>query len=89
MNTQQIQESLNYLILAITAFPIIFILVDFILGTIHLWHEITISIEYTTTNNIPDRSSIESRETNNSITVDIDKIDLHTARKIASTIRKV
>jgi hypothetical protein len=138
MNTHQIQEILNFLILGITAFYTLVMLVDFIYGLVRLWHQVTVNIEDHTTSNLADSSSTQSTDTNdinnlldvennhanhstnskadrnspvkiadnnshsspgitylhpelelnNSITVDIDKIDLRTARKIASAIKK-
>jgi hypothetical protein len=165
MNIQSVQESLNYLILVITAFSIIVMLIDFMVGLVHLWHQVAFNVEYYTTHKTSEQSNIEPIDTtnsnlnveqenchpsandnsvvnssanfehnncnqsnihkyddlttventfsistifkndngnqskdstslqpeieiNNSITVDIDKIDLRTARKIASAIKK-
>lgn len=41
MNTQEIQEVLNHLIIGITALYTIVILVDFVVGIVHLWQKFT------------------------------------------------
>jgi hypothetical protein len=156
MNIQSVQESLNYLILVITAFSIIVMLIDFMVGLVHLWHQIALNVEHGTTHKTSEQSNIEPIDTtnsnlnveqenchpsanynsvvnsypnsendnkstiyyhasnsslnvendngnqsndstslqpklelNNSVTINIDKIDLRTARKIASAIKKV
>ncbi len=158
MNIQSVQESLNYLILVITAFSTIVMLVDFIVGLVHLWHQVALNVEHYTTHKTSEQSNIEPIDTtnsnlnveqenchlsanynsvanssknvehnncnqstiyhyasnsslnvendngnqsndstslqpelelNNSVTINIDKIDLRTARKIASAIKKV
>jgi hypothetical protein len=137
MNIQSVQESLNYLILVITAFSIIVMFIDFMVGLVHLWHQVALNVEYCTTQKTSEQSNIEPIDTknsnlnieqenchpsandnsvinsslnvendngnqsnhstslrpelelNNSVTINIDKIDLRTARKIASAIKKV
>ncbi|MGM3309756.1 hypothetical protein ACSQ6I_27870 [Anabaena sp. WFMT] len=137
MNIQQIQERLNYLILVITAFSTIIMLVDFLVGLVHLWHQVALNVESCTAHKTSEQSNIEPIDTtnsnlnieqenyhpsahynytsnsslnvendngnqsndstsgqpelelNNSVTLNIDKIDLRTARKIASAIKKV
>ena len=158
MNIQSVQESLNYLILVITAFSIIVMLIDFMVGLVHLWHQVALNVQYCTTQKTSEQSNIEPIDTtnsnlnieqenchpsandnsvvnsstnvehnnynqsaiyyyasnsslnvendndnqsndstslqpelelNNSVTINIDKIDLRTARKIASAIKKV
>ncbi|MTJ14986.1 hypothetical protein FJR11_20870 [Anabaena sp. UHCC 0187] len=137
MNIQSVQESLNYLILVITAFSIIVMLIDFMVGLVHLWHQVALNVEYCITHKTSEQSNIEPIDTtnsnlnveqencnqsaiyyyasnsslnvendndnqsndstslqpelelNNSVTLNIDKIDLRTARKIASAIKKV
>lgn len=108
MNTQEIQEVLNHLIIGITALYTIVILVDFVVGIVHLWQKFTLNIENTTS----EKSHLESidikkylklknqnQSTNritsksepqpdNFISIDVDKIDLRTARKIATAIKK-
>jgi hypothetical protein len=41
MNTQQIQEILNHLIIGITALYTVVMVVDFVVGIVHLWQEFT------------------------------------------------
>jgi hypothetical protein len=108
MNTQEIQEILNHLIIGITALYAIVILVDFVVGIVHLWQKFTLNIENTTS----EKSHLESIDINKSlkvknqnqstnhitskpepqpdnfISIDVDKIDLRTARKIATAIKK-
>lgn len=112
MNTQAIQEFLNHIIIGITAFYAILMLVDFVVGIVHLWQKFTLNIEYHTNNTISDQSHLESSDikkslkwenqnqsTNhisskpepqpdNFVSIDVDKIDLRTARKIATAIKK-
>lgn len=112
MNTQQIQEILNYLIIGITAFYTVVILIDFVVGIVHLWQRFTLNIEYHTNNTISEESYLESidikkslklenqnqstnritskpePQPNNFVSIDVDKIDLRTARKIATAIKK-
>ncbi|MBD2295039.1 hypothetical protein H6G06_16500 [Anabaena sphaerica FACHB-251] len=66
MNIQQTQEVLNYLILIITASFTTVMLVDFGLGLVHLWHEVSAQIEVGTTNNTSEKSNIEFCDTINS-----------------------
>lgn len=108
MNTQEIQEVLNHLIIGITALYAIVILVDFVVGIVHLWQKFTLNIEYTTSEQSQMESSdikkslklenqnqstnrITSKpepQPNNFVSIDVDKIDLRTARKIATAIKK-
>ncbi len=112
MNTQEIQEVLNHLIIGITALYAIVMVVDLVVGIVHLWQAFTLNIEYHTNNTISKKSYLESinikkslklenqnQSTNritskpepqpdNFVSIDIDKIDLRTARKIASAIKK-
>ncbi|WP_414553146.1 hypothetical protein [Anabaena sp. CCY 0017] len=112
MNTQQIQEVLNYLLIAIIAFAAIVIVVDFICGLVHLWHQVTLNIESSLNSSTSEQLHVEfsplqeslnvdnpqpstnsiisesSPETDNCVSIDIAKIDLRTARKIASAIKK-
>ncbi|BAY35513.1 hypothetical protein NIES2107_74250 (plasmid) [Nostoc carneum NIES-2107] len=108
MNTQEIQEALNHLIIGIIGLYTIVMLVDFVVGIIHLWQNFIISIENTTseqsqmafininkplnlenqnqsTNSI---TSIPEPQPDNFVSIDVDKIDLRTARKIATAIKK-
>ncbi|MBS9387282.1 MAG: hypothetical protein HEQ24_25045 [Dolichospermum sp. BR01] len=66
MNIQSVQESLNYLILVITAFSIIVMLVDFMVGLVHLWHQVALNVEYCTTHKTSEQSNIEPIDTTNS-----------------------
>jgi hypothetical protein len=108
MNTQQIQEALTHLIIGITALYTIVMIVDFVVGIVHLWQKFTVNIENTTS----EKSHLESSDikkslklenqnqsTNritskpepqpdNFVSIDVDKIDLRTARKIATAIKK-
>ncbi|MBN3884170.1 MAG: hypothetical protein HWQ44_14665 [Nostoc sp. JL34] len=112
MNTQEIQEVLNHLIIGITAFYTVVILVDFVVGIVNLWQKFTLNIEYHINHTISEQSHLESSDikkslnlknknqsTNhitskpepqpdNFISIDVDKIDLRTARKIATAIKK-
>ena len=109
MNTQEI---LNHLIIGITTLYVIVMLVDFLVGIVHLWQNFTLNIEYHTSNTTSEQSHIESSDikkslnlenqnqsTNritskpelqpdNFLSIDVDKIDLRTARKIATAIKK-
>ncbi|MBD2694170.1 hypothetical protein [Anabaena catenula] len=66
MNIQSVQESLNYLILVITAFSIIVMLIDFMVGLVHLWHQVAFNVEYCTTHKTSEQSNIEPIDTTNS-----------------------
>lgn len=108
MNTQEIQEFLNHLIIGITAFYTVVILVDFVVGIVHLWQKFTVNIENTTSEkshleSIDIKKSLKLENQNQStnritskpepqpdnfISIDVDKIDLRTARKIATAIKK-
>ncbi|WP_414516159.1 hypothetical protein [Nostoc sp. PCC 9305] len=108
MNTQEIQEILNHLIIGITALYAIVILVDFVVGIVHLWQKFTLNTEYTTSEqshleysdikkslNLENHKQSTNRITskpepqpNNFVSIDVDKIDLRTARKIATAIKK-
>lgn len=112
MNTQEIQDILNHLIIGITALYTIVMVVDFVVGIVHLWHKFTLTIEYHTNNATSEQSHLKSidikkslklenqnQSTNhipsklepqpdNFVTIDVDKIDLRTARKIATAIKK-
>jgi len=108
MNTQEIQEVLNHLIIGITALYTIVMVVDFVVGIVHLWQKFTLNIEYTTSEQSQMESSdikkylklenqnqstnrITSKpepQPNNFVSIDVDKIDLRTARKIATAIKK-
>ncbi|MBN3957891.1 hypothetical protein [Nostoc sp. NMS8] len=108
MNTQEIQEILNHLIIGITALYTIVILVDFVVGIVHLWQKFTLNIEYTTSEQsqmessdikkslkLENQNQLTNRITskpepqpNNFVSIDVDKIDLRTARKIATAIKK-
>ena len=112
MNTQEIQEVLNHLIIGITALYTIVILVDFVVGIVHLWQKFTLNIEYHTNNTTSEESHLESSDikkslnlenqnqltnritskpepqADNFVSIDVDKIDLRTARKIATAIKK-
>lgn len=112
MNTQEIQEVLNHLIIGITALYAIVILVDFVVGIVHLWQKFTLNIEYYPNNTTDEESHLESinlnkplklenqnqstnritskpePQPNNFVSIDVDKIDLRTARKIATAIKK-
>ena len=108
MNTQEIQEILNHLFIGITALYTVLMVVDFVVGIVHLWQKFTVNIENTTS----EKSHLESIDLNKSlnlenqnqstnritskpepqpdnfISIDVDKIDLRTARKIATAIKK-
>jgi hypothetical protein len=108
MNTQQIQEVLNHLIIGITALYTIVMVVDFVVGIVHLWQKFTVNIENTTSEkshleSIDIKKSLKLKNQNQStnhitskpepqpdnfISIDVDKIDLRTARKIATAIKK-
>ncbi|MDZ8226536.1 hypothetical protein [Nostoc sp. ChiVER01] len=112
MNTQEIQEILNHLIIGITALYAILMLIDFVVGIVHLWQDFTLNIEYNPNDTTDEKSHLESSDikkslklenqnqsTNhitskpepqpdNFISIDVDKIDLRTARKIATAIKK-
>lgn len=112
MNTQEIQEILNHLIIGITALYAIFMLIDFVVGIVHLWQDFTLNIEYNPNDTTSEQSHLESsdiqkslklenknKSTNritskpepqpdNFVSIDVDKIDLRTARKIATAIKK-
>ncbi|MFQ4143973.1 hypothetical protein [Chlorogloeopsis sp. ULAP02] len=107
MNTQEI---LNHFIIGITTLYVIVMLVDFVVGIVHLWQKFTLNIEYHTNNTTSEQSHLESSDiekslnlenqsTNhipsklepqpdNFVSIDVDKIDLRTARKIATAIKK-
>ncbi|MHC5760572.1 hypothetical protein [Nostoc sp.] len=108
MNTQQIQEALTHLIIGITALYTIVMIVDFVVGIVHLWQKFTVNIENTTSekshlesidikkslklkNQNQSTNRITSKpepQPNNFVSIDVDKIDLRTARKIATAIKK-
>lgn len=108
MNTQEIQEILNHLIIGITALYTIVMVVDFVVGIVHLWQKFTVNIENTTSEkshleSIDIKKSLKLKNQNQStnhitskpepqpdnfISIDVDKIDLRTARKIATAIKK-
>ncbi|WDD36257.1 hypothetical protein PQG02_33090 (plasmid) [Nostoc sp. UHCC 0926] len=108
MNTQEIQEILNHLIIGITALYTIVMVVDFVVGIVHLWQKFTVNIENTTyekshLESIDIKKSLKVKNQNQStnhitskpepqpdnfISIDVDKIDLRTARKIATAIKK-
>jgi hypothetical protein len=108
MNTQEIQEVLNHLIIGITALYAIVMVVDFVVGIVHLWQKFTVNIENTTSEkshlessdikkslNLENHKQSTNRITskpepqpNNFVSIDVDKIDLRTARKIATAIKK-
>jgi hypothetical protein len=112
MNTQEIQEILNHLIIGITALYTVVMVVDFVVGIVHLWQKFTLNIGYHTNNATSEQSYLESSDikkslnlenqnqsTNritskpepqpdNFVSIDVDKIDLRTARKIATAIKK-
>lgn len=108
MNTQQIQEVLTHLIIGITALYTIVMVVDFVVGIVHLWQKFTVNIENTTSEkshleSIDIKKSLKLKNQNQStnritsksepqpdnlISIDVDKIDLRTARKIATAIKK-
>jgi DNA polymerase I-like protein with 3'-5' exonuclease and polymerase domains len=56
MNTQEIQEILNHLIIGITALYTVVMVVDFVVGIVHLWQKFTVNIENTTS----EKSHLES-----------------------------
>lgn len=108
MNTQEIQEILNHLIIGITALYTVVMVVDFVVGIVHLWQKFTVNIENTTSEkshleSIDIKKSLKLKNQNQStkhitskpepqpdnfISIDVDKIDLRTARKIATAIKK-
>ncbi|MDZ7960928.1 MAG: hypothetical protein RMY34_24115 [Aulosira sp. DedQUE10] len=108
MNTQEIQEVLNHLIIGITALYAIVMVVDFVVGIVHLWQKFTVDIENTTSeqsqmgssdikkslkfeNHNQSTNRITSKpepQPDNFVSIDVDKIDLRTARKIATAIKK-
>lgn len=108
MNTQEIQEILNHLIIGITALYTILMLIDFVVGIVHLWQKFTLNIENTTSEqsqmesidikkslNLENQNQSTNRITSkpepqpdNFVSIDVDKIDLRTARKIATAIKK-
>lgn len=108
MNTQEIQETLNHLIIGITALYTVVMVVDFVVGIVHLWQKFTVNIENTTSEkshleSIDIKKSLKLKNQNQStnhitskpepqpdnfISIDVDKIDLRTARKIATAIKK-
>jgi hypothetical protein len=108
MNTQQIQEFLTHLMIGITALYTIVMVVDFVVGIVHLWQKFTVNIENTTSEkshleSIDIKKSLKVKNQNQStnhitskpepqpdnfISIDVNKIDLRTARKIATAIKK-
>ncbi len=62
MNTQEIQEILNHLIIGITALYTIVIFVDFVVGIVHLWQKSTLNIEYHINNTTSEQSHLESSD---------------------------
>ncbi|OYD99204.1 hypothetical protein [Nostoc sp. 'Peltigera membranacea cyanobiont' 232] len=108
MNTQQIQEALTHLIIGITALYTIVMVVDFVVGIVHLWQKFILNIKNTTSEkshmeSIDIKKSLKVKNQNQStnritskpepqpdnfISIDVDKIDLRTARKIATAIKK-
>ncbi|MHC5740171.1 hypothetical protein [Nostoc sp.] len=108
MNTQEIQAILNHLIIGITALYTVVMVVDFVVGIVHLWQKFTVNIENTTSEklhleSIDIKKSLKLKNQNQStnritskpepqpdnfISIDVDKIDLRTARKIATAIKK-
>ncbi|MEH1964864.1 MAG: hypothetical protein V7L05_34550 [Nostoc sp.] len=82
--------------------------VDFVVGIVHLWQKFTLNIENTTSEkshlesidikkslNLKNQNQSTNRITSKSepqpdnfISIDVDKIDLRTARKIATAIKK-
>lgn len=110
MNTQEIQEIFNLLIIGIIGLYLIVMVVNFVAGIVHLWHKFTLNIEYHPNNTTFEQSHIESIDVKPSLklenqstkcltsipepqpdkflSIDVDKIDLRTARKIASAIKK-
>ncbi|MEH1965301.1 hypothetical protein [Nostoc sp.] len=108
MNTQQIQELLTHFIIGITALYTIVMVVDFVVGIVHLWQKFTLNIENTTSEkshleSIDIKKSLKVKNQNQStnritskpepqpdnfVSIDVDKIDLRTARKIATAIKK-
>ena len=108
MNTQEIQEILNHLIIGITALYTVVMVVDFVVGIVHLWQKFTVNIENTTSEKLHLESidikkslklknqnqstnritSKPEHQPNNFVSIDVDKIDLRTARKIATAIKK-
>ena len=67
MNTQEIQEILNHLIIGITALYTIVMVVDFVVGIVHLWQKFTLNIESHTNNAISEESYLESIDINKSL----------------------
>ncbi|MBC6435303.1 hypothetical protein FM036_37020, partial [Nostoc sp. HG1] len=67
MNTQEIQEILNHLIIGITALYTIVMVVDFVVGIVHLWQKFTLNIEYHTNNTTSEQSHLESIEIKKSL----------------------
>lgn len=65
MNIQSVQESLNYLILVITAFSTIVMFIDFMVGLVHLWHQVALNVEYCNTQKTSEQSNIEPIDTTN------------------------
>ncbi|MCC5670282.1 hypothetical protein LC653_42475 [Nostoc sp. CHAB 5784] len=63
MNTQQIQEVLTHLIIGITALYTVVMVVDFVVGIVHLWQKFTVNIENTTS----EKSHLESIDINKSL----------------------
>lgn len=107
MNTQEIQGILNHLIIGITALYAIVMVVDFVVGIVHLWQKFTVNIEYTTfeksqmessdikksinlenQNQSTNRITSKEPQPDNFVSIDVNKIDLRTARKIATAIKK-
>ena len=108
MNTQEIQEILNHLIIGLTALYTVVMVVDFVVGIVHLWQKFTVNIENTTSEqshleSIDIKKSLKLKNQNQStnhitskpepqpdnfVSIDVDKIDLRTARKIATAIKK-
>lgn len=85
MNIQQTQEVLNYLILIITASFTTVMLVDFGLGLVHLWHEVSAQIEVDSNTNISEQSNIEFCETINS-NLHLEKENFHSPANSNSVV---
>ncbi len=70
MNTQEIQEILNHLIIGITALYTIVMVLDFVVGIVHLWQKFTLNIESYTNNTTSEQSHIESSDIKKSLNLE-------------------
>jgi hypothetical protein len=85
MNIQSVQENLNYLILVITAFSIIVMLIDFMVGLVHLWHQVALNVESCTAHKTSEQSNIEPIDPTNS-NLNIEQENCHSSANDNSVV---